>query len=798
MKVPLSWLRDYVDLPTHDVDELAHAFNMVGHAVESVEILGPAWSDVVVARVETVGPHPDADKVRVCAVTTGGEPITVVCGAWNFEAGATVAFAAPGAVLGEDFEIGVRSIRGVESHGMICSERELGLGDDHEGILVLDDDVPIGKPLKSIVELPDVVFDLEITSNRPDAMAMVGIARDMAAWFRTELRVPEPDPPIAPGGTDIDITIEDPSGNPRFTVRRVDGVTVRPSPLRLRQRLRRAGVRPISNLVDVSNYVMLELGHPLHVFDTDRIAGGSLTIRRATEGEHLVTLDGVERALGTDDLVIADADGPTSLSGTMGGEASEVSKGTSSVLVEAASWDPPTIMYMSRRHGLRSEASARFERGVDPALPPLATLRAAELILETAGGVLRGEATDVVARTFEPHRLSLTLSEVERLLGSGFDSPRVTDMLERLGFAVTGTDPLDVTVPTFRPDVSRPVDLIEEVARLAGYDGFDSRVRLGTGGGLDDHQRAVRRIRDWLVANGFSQAMSLSFVMPEELEAFSPPAGHELRQTVAIKNPLSEEESVLRPSLLPGLMRVLRNNRSRGRADAAVFEEGRVFHARPWSADGRVPDQPTRLAVAAVGVTGDADLSGSGRTADVHTATSLVRALAAAHSLDVTLSAGDSPGLHPTRTATVLAGGRPIGVAGELHPMTAAFFDIDDRVAVVELDLDALVRARTLRPYRPVSPYPPVDFDLSFEVDESMPAADLVTAVREAGGDLVEAAAVFDEFRGAGLPEGRKALAVRIRLRAADRTLEASEIASVRSEMVEGAAAVGAGLRGGG
>lgn len=797
MKVSLKWLADYVDLPTNDIDEISHAFNMVGHAVESVEVFDKAWSDVVIARVEAVEPHPGADKVRVCTVTTGDEPITVVCGAWNFEEGAHVAFAAPGALLVDDLEIGIRAIRGVESHGMICSERELGLGDDHQGILVLDDDVPLGRPLESILELPDTVFDLEITPNRPDAMSMVGVARDLAAWYGTGLRVPEPAPETVEGGTGIDVVIDDPHGNPRFTLRRVDGVTPGPSPVWMRQRLRRSGLRPISNLVDATNYVMLELGHPLHVFDTDEIAGGSLVTRRALEGERLVTLDGVDRELGPDDLVIADAEGPTSMSGTMGGEASEVSDATTSALIEAAGWDPPTIMYMSRRHGLRSEASARFERGVDPALPPLATLRAAELILETAGGELREKVTDVVARTIEPVSISLPLSEVERLLGGGFDSRRVTDMLQRLGFGVAGTDPLVVDVPTYRPDVTRPVDLIEEVARLAGYDSFDSRVRVGTGGGLDPDQKTVRRLREWLAAVGFSQAVSLSFVTPEELDAFSPPRGHELAKTVSIKNPLSDEESVLRTSLLPGLLRVLRNNRSRGQSDVSVFEDGRVFHHRPWPVDSRVPDQPHRLAVAAVGVTGTKDLAGDGRPADVHTVTSLIRALARSHSLDVSLVSGSAPGFHPTRTAEVIAAGRPIGFAGELHPLTAKFYDLHERVAVAEVDLDGLVAAGMDHEYRLVSPYPPVDFDLSFEIDATVPAADLVAAVRESGGDLLESTRVFDEFRGGTLGDDKKALAVRVRLRAPDRTLQADEIAAVRAAMVEGARGMGAALRGG-
>jgi phenylalanyl-tRNA synthetase beta chain len=796
MRVPLSWLSDYVDLPPLKPRELAAVLEMLGHEVEEIEPLEVGWTGVVTARVETVDPHPNADKVRVCTVTTGGGRITVICGAWNFEAGARVAFAAPGAVLPGGLAIGVRSIRGVESNGMICSESELGLGDDAAGILVLDADAPIGQPLESILALPDVVFDLSITSNRPDAMSLVGIARDLAAWYKTIAVPPAPTVATVAGGTRIEVTIEDPVGNPRFVARRVDGVTVEESPLWMRMRLRAAGVRPISNLVDVTNYVMLELGQPLHAFDAGKVAGNSLTIRRAKDGEELVTLDGIRRELTPEDLVIFDAEGPTSLAGTMGGLRSEVSETTTSVLIEAASWDPPTIMRMSRRHGLRSEASARFERGVDPDLPPLASLRAAELILASAGGALQDGWTDAIARPYEPLTLTLAVSDVRRLLGEGFDSERIAASLSGLGFEVTGTDPLTVGVPSYRPDVSRPVDLVEEIARLAGYDTFGERLRLGTGGGLTPAQRQARRAREVLASLGCSQAVALSFVMPSELEAFDPPPDHELRHTVTVKNPLSDEEAVLRPSLLPGLLRALRHNRNRGQSSVALFEEGRVFHAKPWAVDRRVPDQPTRLGIAATGIVAPQDLAGNGHRADIDWIAALLRQVGATLGLNLTLEQGSEAGYHPTRTAQVLTGGKLIGHAGELHPLTAEAFDLQGRVAVAEVDFDGLLAADSDEDFAPVSPYPPSDFDLSFDLAEGLAAAELVEAVRSGAPELVETIRVFDEFRGSGLVDGRKALAVRVRLRAPDRTLEASDIAEARQAMVAAAGGIGARLRG--
>ncbi|HEX2154908.1 MAG TPA: phenylalanine--tRNA ligase subunit beta [Acidimicrobiia bacterium] len=796
MKVSLNWLLEFVDLPTRETEELRRTLAMLGHEVDGVERIEANWSKVVVAEVEFVAAHPDADRVRLCTVKAGGEAIEVVCGAWNFDAGARVAFAEPGAVLPGGFEIGVRSIRGVESHGMICSERELGLGEDAEGILVLEGDAPIGEPLENFLSLPDVIFDLSITTNRPDAMSILGIARDMAAWYQVPYEPPTPQPATVPGEPGLTVTIEDPVGNPRFVARRVDDVTVVPSPLWMRTRLRNSGIRPISNLVDITNYVMLELGQPLHVFDADKVVDQQLTVRRAKPGETLVTLDGAERRLTPEDLVIYDSEGPTSLSGTMGGQRSEVSDTTTSIIIEAASWDAPTILSMSRRHGLRSEASARFERGVDPLLPPLASLRAAELVQALAGGHLRQEWIDEVAMPFEPTTVELAVGDVTRLLGEGFDPGRITDLLERLGFEVSGSDPLVVEVPSYRPDVGRTADLVEEVARLADYDTFGERLRLGRGGGLTSEQTLSRRLRDLLVGVGYSQAVSLPFVTPAEIGAFTPPPGHELHEVVRVKNPLSDEESILRPSLLPALLRALRHNRNRGRADVALFELGRVFHNSPWSRDWRVPTQPNRLGIAAIGVVAPADLSGQGHTADITAITGLIRHLADGLGLGLTLEQATAPGYHPTRTARVMSGSEVVGFAGELHPLTAQAFELDGRVGVAELDLDLLLGSRRTPEYRPVSPYPPADFDLSFEVDSDLAASDLVATIVAAGRELTESVRVFDEYIGGNLDQGHKALALRVRLRATDRTLTAEDIAEGRRAMIEAAAARGASLRG--
>jgi phenylalanyl-tRNA synthetase beta chain len=795
MKVSLRWLADYIDLPTQDPGELRTALAALGHEVEGVEILGADWAGVVVAEVLTVEPHPNADKVRLCSVTTGGDPIAVVCGAWNFDAGAIVPFAVPGAVLPGGFEIGRREIRGVQSNGMICSERELGLGDDHAGILVLEPDAPVGVDFTEYIELPDVVFDLAITPNRPDAMSMIGIARDLGAFYGVPYRMPSLDTVTVAGSPSTTVSIEDPSGCLRFTGREVRGITVGPSPLWMRRRLRAAGMRPISNAVDVTNYVMLELGHPLHAFDADRIVGDRLVVRRATAGEKLVTLDDMERTLAVDDLVIVDDSGPTSMAGTMGGASSEVSDATHRVFMEAATWDPPTIMWMSRRHLLPSEASKRFERGVDPMLPLTASARACKLLVEIGGGELLEGVLDVVAVEPRILELSLPVSEVARTLGEGFDSERITRLLSSIEMEVSGDDPLAVGVPSFRPDITRPIDLIEELARLAGYDSFGDTVPTGPAGGLTVDQRRTRSLRAALRGAGLSQAVHLSFIGADDLDAFAYPADHEARAVVTVLNPLREEESKLRTSLLPALLSSLRYNRAHGARSVALFETGKVFFARPDADDTRIPDQPDRVAFAIAGRFGPVELDGSARSADVFTATALWKVIARSLQLSgTTLRPAARPGFHPGRCAEVLLGDAVVGVVGEIHPNTAAAYDLEGRVAAGELDLAPLVAASPTPLLVTPSTFPPVEFDLAFLVAIEVPAARLVDVTRSAGGEVVVAARVFDEYT--GRDDGRKSLAVRYELRASDRTLTSEEVAPIRRSMVEAAVAIGAELRG--
>lgn len=793
MKVPLRWLQEFIELPTTDPGELSLAFDMVGHKVEGFDTLQPAWTDVVVGRVETIDAHPDADKIRVCQVDTGRGPEQIICGAWNFSEGAHVAVARPGAVLAGGLEIGQRTIRGVESNGMICSEKELGLGEDHSGILVLDGEPELGREFSDLVELPDVVFELEITPNRPDAMALHGIARDLGAYLGVDHTIPERVLLTVPGSVEIEVDIEDRQGCRRFTGREIRGVTIGRSPLWVRHRLAKAGVRSISNVVDVTNYVMLELGHPLHAFDADSIVGSRLVVKRAAVGEELETLDGETRVLTEEDLVIYDDEGPTSMSGTMGGARSEVSPSTTNVLMEAASWDPPTIMYMSRRHGLRSEASTRFERGVDPNLADAANHRAAAMVVELAGGTVPEGSLDVIGTRVDPVTVELAVSEVNRIIGPGFARDEVGGILERLGMTVEGEDPLRVLVPTYRPDVTRPADLVEEVARIHGYDKFDSTVPIGQTGGLTTEQRRLRRLQSALAGVGIHQAVTLPFVGEDDLVRLGMPIGDLLQ----VKNPLRDEEGRLRPSLIPGLLNAIRFNVSRGAESVALFETGLVFVARPSTLDPRLPEQAERLSWAIAGSFGPESLGVGIMEADGPLSFALLRHVGAVLGLTgLSLSPATPPGYHPGRAASIELDGQAIGHVGELSPTVARAYEIPGRVAIAELDLGPLLAPIGTPQASSPSVFPPADFDLSFLIDTGSAVADLMSTTIAAGGDLVESAHIFDVFTGAGVPDGDRAVAVRYRLRAADRTLTNEEVAPVRQAMIEAASAMGARLRG--
>ena len=797
MKLTRSWIDDFVDLPTEDPAELVDTFERLGHEIEDWHVIEPAFSGVVVGRVVEVGPHPDADKVRVTQVDVGSETLEIICGAWNFEAGAVVPVAVPGAVLGEDFEIMRREIRGVVSNGMICSETELGIGGEADGIMVLNDDYPsaadaIGQDFASILGLPDVYYEVNVTPNRPDCLSVYGLCRDLAAFYHIPIRdksisVVEDGPP-----NDVTVTIDAPDLCGRFAGRRVRGITVGPSPHWLRWRLIQAGVRPISNVVDASNYAMIEYGYPTHAFDVDRL-GTTISVRMAADGEKIVTLDDQERTLAANDLVVTDGTQPVAIGGVMGGASTEVHDGTVDVFIEAAYWDPATILVSSKRLGLRSEASKRFERGADPSFCGLAADRVAQLLAITAGGVPAPNPVDVNPAGVSPWTISYPLSETERILGVALDRDTTVDILERMSFEVDGSDPLSVTVPTRRPDVQRPVDLVEEIARLHGFEDIPDSVPTGSGGGLPYRERRLRAVRDTMVGAGFFQMMTFSFIGEHDLDRLNLPDGHPDRSGIAVVNPLNDTEGVMRTTLLPGMLKAAGSALGRRAGDARLFEVGRVF----IDGGGKLPDQPERLGFILAGQP-EAVWNATSRGFSVYDGTGTWELLCEA--LDVpgaSVRAASTPAYHPGRCAELLIGDEVVGTVGEVHPGVARAFGLEGRIVAGELDLAPLLVDRGPWTYVAPSVFPPVIFDMAFIVDNEVSANTVLASAAGAAGQLLEDASIFDVFTGDSLGEAKKSLAIRFRLRARDHTLSDDEVAPVRKAIADAvASAVNGTLRG--
>jgi phenylalanyl-tRNA synthetase beta chain len=773
--VPLSWLRDFAPFEGDPAD-LARTFDELGMVVEGITRVGEGLEGVVVAKVLEVNAIPKADKIRAVVVDDGsGEPVGVVCGAWNFDAGDTVAFARVGAVLPGGFEIGRRKMRGVESNGMICSSRELELGDDAAGIMVLPGELDAGTPLAEALGIEaDVVFDLAIEGNRPDAMCVAGVARDAAAKLDLPIAVPEPPAlPIATSVGEAKVTVESPALCPRFTATVIEGVTIGPSPDWLVRRLTLAGMRPINNVVDVSNYVMLELGQPTHPYDLDALPGGGLLVRAAEPGETLVTLDDVERTLGDGpfpDCLICDAEGsPVGIAGVMGGASSEIGPGTTRVLLEAAHFDRMAIARTSKRIGLRSEASARFERGVDA----LAIDRAVRRIVELLPGVSTGPMLDVRDDECMPERphVALRTSRVNALLGTTLTDAQVREELEPIGFDVTpvADGVHDVVAPSFRPDVEHEVDLIEEVARHHGYARVPRTVPSSPHvGGLTPYQRERRLVRDVLCGVGLSEAVGPMLLGPGDHGRAGLAEGP--HDVIEADDPLAREESVLRTSLLPGLLRAIAFNAGHRNTDVWFFEIGHVY--LPALPGAPLPDEHERLAFALAGVDGDA-----------RAAAGVLRSLLDALRLDVDLTPATAPGLHPTRTAMV---GDGLGFVGEVDPDVLAAHSIDGRVGWCELDLVALLSLpRRSDDMAPVSRYPSSDLDLAFAVADTEAAASIEATIRAAAGGLLEWVRLFDVFRGGSLSVGERSVAFRLRLRALDRTLTDDDLATTRRAVIE-------------
>ncbi len=806
MRAPLSWIREFtpVDAP---VPELVAALNQLGLEVESVEQPGREITGVVAGKVLGVVKHPDADKLSLVDVDFGAGQTRVVCGAPNVVAGMVAPYAPAGARLPGGFTLERRKIRGVVSDGMLLSARELGLGDDHSGIVSLDPASELGRDVREILGLDDVIFDLSITPNRPDAMCIVGVARELAAHFKLALNVPEPkastDTAVA---NDISVAIEAPDRCPRY-LGRVARVTMGESPPWMAQRLVKAGMRPISNVVDATNYVLLERNQPLHAFDLSKLGGRGIVVRLAEDGEQITTLDGVERELTSGDLLICDAERvPQAIAGIMGGSTAEVSDSTSEILLESAYFERMGIAKTSKHLRLRSDSSARFERGIDPDAVARNAERAMELLVEVAGGRVAPESEDVYPLPVERQRITVRTSRVNHVLGTELDAEEVWDSLAPLGIeldqddasasdGVGDSNTLVATVPTFRPDLEREIDLVEEVARRIGFDHIgrtlpNAREQIG---GLTGLQRDRRSVADALVGFGCSEAITLSLVSPAGLER----AGAPVDRLVRASNPLRSEESVLRTRVLPGLLQAVAFNRSHGLHDVALFEQGHVFFT-PADDAGPLPEEPEHLAVAMAGTLRRRPVEDD-RPVDVYDTVDALRAVVDALEIEeFALEPADIAGFRPGRSARVLAGGADVGAVGEVAHAVVDALGLERPVMAFEVVLDALVAApRRDRQFRPPSRFPASAIDLAFVVADTVPADAIARTLREAAGDLLEDVRPFDVFQSDALGAGRRSIAFALRFRAPDRTLTDSEIADLRQRAIDAViAAHGAELRG--
>jgi len=817
MRVPCSWLREYCD-PGLAPEELAERLVMTGTEVERIDVVGPPSAEgFVVGRVLSAERHPNADRLSVCRVDTGDGERTIVCGAPNVAAGQTVPVALPGATLPGGQVLGRAKLRGVASEGMILSVSELEIGEDAEGILVLDGDAAPGAPLAEVLPLAEPVLEIEVTPNRVDCFGVHGVAREVHAITASPLAAdPWAEDAPAEGEGDVSglasVAVEVPELCPRFTARAFTDVKIGPSPVWLQARLMAAGQRPINNVVDITNYVMLLTAQPLHAFDLDRVPDGALVVRAAGEGEKMTTLDEVERVFDAETVLVCDRDGPSGIAGIMGGASSEVSEGTTRVLLEAACWNGTNILRTSRLLGLRSEASSRFEKQLHPELCMRAQRIASRLLVELCGARLVPGTIDVAAEIPPPPRIPLRSARVEGLLGMSVSQDDQAAYLERLGFGVEREgDDLLVTVPPDRHhDVTREVDLIEEVGRVHGFDR-----RLPTTlpavadrvGGLSREQLLRRRAEDALRDLGFDQVVGWSFTDPGEAARLRIPDGDPRAEPVRLANPLSEEQSAMRTSLLGSLLDVAASNLARDAERVALFESGQAYLRLEAVGEGPLAGifpgerpapfaEPHRLGCLAVGPLAEASWRGNGEPADFFALKGALEALAGQLGVTLGFEAAPEPFLHPGRSAAVLIADVPVGWLGEIHPLVCREWDIP-AAAGFEVATAALVEAATLgeEPFEDVTTHPSAQQDLAVVVPVEVAAVAVRDAVLEGGGELLRSAEVFDLYEGEQLGPGRKSLALRLEFRAADRTLTDEEVAGLRGSIEAQLGQIGGSLR---
>lgn len=833
MKVSLKWLSEYVEIPA-DLKAFCDRLDLTGTGVEGVEIAGATYDKVVVGQIVEKKAHPDSDHMWVCQVSVGEnnlgkdgkpEPLQIVCGAQNFNEGDKIPVALVGAEFG-DFKIKKSKLRGVVSNGMNCSERELGLGSDHDGIMILPADAPVGEPFADYMKLNDKILDLEITPNRPDCLSMKGMAREVGAMYERDFIDPLDDPifnlgenqDLEPTADSVEVTISDPARCDRYTARVIENVKVGPSPDWLAQRVTAAGARSINNIVDATNYILFLLGQPLHAFDYDKLANKDgkvhIIVRPAEDGEKFTTLDGEERTLTSDMSVIATPTEAVALAGVMGGLDSEVTDETTTILLEAATFSSGHTSRTSRNLGLISEASLRYERGVDDNPIGAFSDASAALIAAVSGGTVRPGIVDVWEQKTEPIMLDFRIPRFNAMMGAEIDRDYIISTLTRLGCAVTVADEaesaaascaegelLHVLAPTFRPDLEREIDLYEEVLRLYGMDRIEPTLPGGAGriGKRTVAEQKIQKINDTLRAAGLNETVTYSFAEPGDLDKLRMDK-EGLGMPVELLNPLNAEQSIMRQSIIPGLLHSLAYNQNHGVKNVQLYETGRVFFA----AEGKKkPKEKERVAAVLAGAMGDPAWNNTPATFDFFDGKGIVESLL--HELATpkvrfkALSAEEAPHLQPGRAAQVLSGGTVLGWVGEIHPLAADAFEATAPVVAFELDLDALVKtSQPARDYVDVPLFPAVTMDIALVVDEDVTNEKLMQVMRSAGGKLLSSIQLFDVYRDEErLGAGKKSMAYALEYRSPDKTLTAEEVNKQHERLIKKTCgATGAEVRG--
>ena len=790
MNVTYNWLKEFVDFDLSP-EQLADLLTMLGLEVEGMLQTGCGMDDVVVAIVEEKKQHPNADKLSLCKVNSGTELQDVVCGAQNFKAGDTVALARIGAVLPGNFKIKRSKIRGEESFGMLCSEKELGLVEESAGIMVLESGLPLGQPVFEALGLKDTLFEIGLTPNRSDCLSVIGIAREIAA--KLGIRAAYPDVTVREGSATVEsaisVTIQDEDLCPRYAARYISGCRIAPSPDWLVKRLNAIGIRSINNVVDVTNLVMMELGQPLHAFDCDHLAGNSIVVRRAAEGEPFTTLDGQQRNLASSDLVICDGERPVALAGIMGGQNSEISDTTTNVLLESAWFRPAAIRNTSKRLGLHTESSHRFERGIDIGGVTRALGRAAALIAELSGGSVARGALDVYPGKLEPATIILRPERANTLIGIELPLTEITSLLRRLEFVVQelpeGT--LAVIAPSYRVDIEREIDLVEEIARLNGFDRIPATMPYArvTSDRPTPHQRLERTVRDALVSQGMNEVINFSFTTPDAADKLLLAADDPRRCGIRLTNPLVEEQSVMRTTLLPGLLETIARNTSFRSIDLRLFEMRRVYLPKTST---EMPHEPIFIVGALTGSRYREGWSNMAGTVDFYDAKGIIENVLTLLNITGVKWVADTPELfyHPGKSCSIKVGRERIGSIGEIHPTVQETFGLDKPVFTFELDFEKLVNLTRQKCSITIpSRFPDSTRDIALLAPEELPSEKIIECVWGVKAQEIEQVEIFDVYRGTGIPDGFKSIAIRIRYRSYDRTLKDEEIGKLHSKVLD-------------